>query len=309
MKSARLLCLLAFVLVPGLLRAALSPVPVVEITKVNLPKVEIRITSPSKTEPCIIWEPGMSWEEQNKWFSLRTAAGGRVWELHPERRDYTRNFPDPQTIPAGKSVECQYDFSDKSWRLPKGFAAGEWKYEIQAHLQIPRGTDAHREGVFIGHVTSAWHNSAGREVEKAGPPQRDEVYAAIETRKDFPKRQLIVQLERWMTGTLPNNQTVGGFLGADFPWGALEGFCSGEEAIVILLPDRQLLTFVFYVDISKNFKPTDHWLPAKDMLAKIPAQRLSHIAASDRDPDLRFSRFFDEKGRIDQKKTRASGDN
>src|SRR5688572_18974269 len=147
MKSILLIGLLFSVAFTSPLLAALSPIPVVEIISVNLPKVKIRISNPSKTVQCIIWEQGMSWEEQNKWFSLRSSAGGKIWEMHPKPRDYTRNFPAPQRIPAGDSLVFKYDFSDESWALPSGFAPGNWKFDIQAHLQIPRDVDAHRFGV------------------------------------------------------------------------------------------------------------------------------------------------------------------
>lgn len=304
MNTLRFLCLL-FLFTPAgqWSGAALSPVPVVEITKVNLPKVEIRIINPSTTQACIIWRPGMSWEEQNKWFSLRTAAGEKVWELHPVPRAYTRNFPAPQAIPPGQSVECKYNLADKSWAIPKDFAAGGWKYEIQAHLQIPRDVESHRFGVFTGHVTSAWHGPNGGVAGNADPPQQDAKHAAIETRDDFPMSRLIMRLEQLTTGTPPDKESLGTFIGTSFPWDSLEGTYEGTQAVVILLPNQQLLRFQFYADIHGAAKAGPRWRRATELLSTRTPRMKSIVVTRTGEGLPRFRRAFDEKGRIDPKET------
>lgn len=315
MRTIRLLCLLFFVIVAAPLPAALSPVPVVEIVSVHLPKVEIRISNPDKTSPCIIWKPGMSWEEQNKWFSLRQSGGGKVWELHPKQRTYTVNYPRPQIIPPGGSVDCPYDFSDDSWELPKGFVAGDWKYEIQAHLEIPRDVDAHQHGVFIGHVNTGWHDRGGNVVEKTGKSVRDEKHAAIETRKDFPLERFKAKLEMMNTGTLPDKQSLGDFFGADFPWENLLGVSEWGKDVSVILPDQRILRFDFRNELPGAFKTTTiegkpHkvitrvWLPAKEILAETRASEISSIVLTKgAERGLLFKRAFDSEGRIDQKET------
>ncbi|MFN0129217.1 MAG: hypothetical protein ACKV19_21315 [Verrucomicrobiales bacterium] len=287
----------------------------VEITSVQLPKVKIRISNPDQSAPCIIWAPGVSWEEQNKWFSLRPTAGEKVWGLHPKHRIYTVNFPKPEVIPAGKSVDCSYDFSDGTWELPKGFVPGDWKYEIQARLEIIRDDDAHRFGVFTGHVTSAWQNHKGHEVEKAAPPVLDKNRTATETRKDFPWQDLTARLEQWNSGTLPDNQTIGDFLGAKLPWKDCECCYTWPGELVVILPEQGLLSFRFYNDqpaafktmrIEGKLKEVVHrdWFPAQSTLTKVRARMLSSIALSKgTEPPLLFRRAFDKEGRVDAEET------
>lgn len=308
-----ILLFLAAVVTPA--AAALSALPVVEITNVQLPNVKIRISNPDQTAPCIIWAPGMSWEEQNKWFSLRRTAGERAWVLHPKQRIYTINFPKPQVIPAGKSVECSYDFSDGTWELPKGFNPDGWKYEVQAHLEIIRDDDAHRFGVFTGHVTSAWLNHKGREVEKAAPPVLDKKRTATETRKDFPWKNLTAHLEQWKSGTLPDKQTIGDFLGAKFPWKDCECCYTWHRELVVILPEQGLLSFRFYNDqpaalktmkIEGKLREVVHggWFAAQPTLAKARARMLSSIILSKgTERPLLFRRAFDEEGRVDAEET------
>lgn len=284
----------------------------------NLPKVEIRISNPSKTEECRIWDDGTAWEEQNKWFSLRPGATGKDWELHPKPRDYTaRNSPRPQTIPAGKSLVFKYDFSDGWWVLPEGFVPGNWAYEIQAHLRIRFEVDAHRFGIFTGHVASGWHDTAGREVEKPGKLERDQIHAAIEARQDFPWERLTASLEKWDAGTLPGKQSVADYFG-EFPWEKLKCRYIGSGGLYVFLPDEGVLRFCFYVELpdsSRTVKASTlnkrqkgtikvenlDWLPANDTLQKTPARSLSSIALfRNRERNAEFKRAFDRAGRIDK---------
>ncbi len=315
MRTFRLLCLSFCIIVAAPINAALSPVPVVEIVSVHLPKVKIRISNPDKTAPCIIWAPGMSWEEQNKWFSLRQSATQKVWELHPKQRCYTVNYPRPQTIPAGGSVDCPYDFSDDSWEFPGGFVPGDWKFEIQAHLEILRDVDAHQRGVFIGHMNTGWHNRSGIEVEKAGKSVRDEKHAANETRKDFPLERLTTLLQKWNTGSLPDKQSPGDFFGADFPWENVLCVSEWGHDVSVILPDQRVLRFDFRNELPAAFKMvalegkphkviTREWLPAKETLAKTQASEISSIVLTKgAERGLLFQRAFDSKGHIDPKAT------
>ena len=318
MKSILLIGLLFSVFISPL-PGALSPIPVVTVESVHLPKVEIRISNPSKTEECIIWKEWCSWEEQNKWFSLRAAGGKKVWELHPKLRRYSKNHPEPQSIPPGKSLAFKCDFSDDTWELPKGFAPGNWTFDIQAHLRISRDVDAHRLGVFIGHVTSGWYDRNGREVGKAGKPVQDEVHTAIETRNYFPWERLTARLEKWDSGTLPDKQSIGDFFGADFPWENLKCVYEGGNELVVLLPEQTVLRFRFHDDLpgayrmysaAKLNRPgkdtfpvlTFEWLPAKETLQKTRARLLSSITLPKKTRrDYLFIRAFDKEGRIDKK--------
>jgi len=319
MKTLILLILATFT-VP--LSAALSPTPVVVIESVNLPKVSIRISNPSKTEECRIWDAGISWEEQNKWFSLRPAGGGPVIELHPKIQSYTVNYPRKKVIPAGASVTFSYDLSDKGeWALPKDFKPGQWQFDIQAHLQIPRDVKAHKHGIFIGHVTTGWHDANGHALEAVGKSVRDEKHAAIETRKGFPLHPLTALLEKWNTGTLPDKQSLGDFFGSDFPWENLECVHEDYSSFAVLLPGQAVLSFQFHIELPDAYEIVDlsqtysdrkgltkvlnaTWLPAKDTLQTTPARQLRNITLTQlpaRQP--LFARAFDRQGRFDKEAT------
>jgi hypothetical protein len=323
MNMRPLLCILFSLLISIPLQAAVSPVPVVTIDRVNLPKVALRISNPSKTDECRIWSSGVSWEEQNKWFSLRAAAGQKAVEFHPKIQCYTVNYPRAQSIPAGGSVTFEYDLSDDSqegWVRPKDFAPGTWNFEIQAHLDIPREVYAHQYGVFMGTVTSPWYDAKGREVEPAGKPAPDAGETAIESRKDFPWKRLTDSLEKWDTATLSGDRTLADFFAADFPWDTIQthyDLASGGSTLEILLPDRGVLTFRFRIEhpaLTKLFKrkkgfgfPHDGWIDAKSVLPLTPAKGVQSIhltkGESSRRSQSLFKRAFDSGGHIDKKAT------
>ncbi|HWB03095.1 MAG TPA: hypothetical protein VG796_08740 [Verrucomicrobiales bacterium] len=321
MKTPALICLTFFLqVISGF--AILSPVPVVTIESIKLPQVELRISNPSKTDECRIWE-GMSWEEQNKWFALRRAGGGKTVEIRRKRESYTMNFPVPRGIPAGGSVILKYNLAGDWWERPKNFAPRDWKFEIQAHLDIPRGIDAHCYGVFMGRVTSPWYNVDGREIEAAGKPVLDERMAAIESRKDFPWDQLIALLEKWNAGTLSDKKSLADFFGSDFSWDGLEA-CHSGNAWRVALPEQGTLEFTFHISLpplEKQFPPEKvrygyhgNWVDAADALQKTRARLVRRIVLTRRtnrftgslttDSPL-FRRAFDWKGRIDPKATKG----
>ncbi|HWB06528.1 MAG TPA: hypothetical protein VG796_26120 [Verrucomicrobiales bacterium] len=293
MNTRPLFCLLFVLLLASPLRAAVSPVPVVTLEKVNLPKVTVRISNPDKTTECRIWAFGNSWEEQNKWFSLRTSAGDKVAELHPQIRCYTVNFPRSQSIPAGGFATFEYDLSDNSqdgWNCPRNFVPGKWDFEIRAHLEIPREVDAHRHGVFIGEVTSPWYNTSGRETGPANKSRPDASEAAIEGVKKFPWKRLVDSIEKWQTTTLPDNQSLGDFFGADFPWDRIQTHLDTAHegcTLAVLLPDHGLMSLEFRSEqhaLTKRFKkehgwPHSHygWIDAKSILAITPAAQIQNI--------------------------------
>jgi hypothetical protein len=312
-----ILLVLAVVVMPA--SAALSSGPVVEIVSAQLPKVIIRISNSDKTVPCIIWAPGVSWEWRSKWYSLRRAAGEKVWELRPKLRGFTPNYPKPQVIPAGGSAAFSHDFSDGTWELPKGFTPGDWKYEMRAHLEIRRDMEAHRYGVFTGHVTSVWQNYKGLEVEKAAPPVLDEKRADVEARTDFPMERLLTQLRKWSTGNIPEKESIGDFLGTDFPWGQCECCYYDTHDLVVLLPEQTLLFFRFYNEQAAASRTTiikgkplrdvhRDWLPAQETLAEKGGRRLHSILLSKgKEHASVFKVAFDGDGRVDEKRTEELG--
>ncbi len=258
----------------------------------------------------------MSWEEQNKWFSLRKAGETKTVDLHPNPRAYTMNYPAPIAIPAGGSMTFKYNLSDNSqegWAWPKGFEPGKWDFQIQAHFEIPREVVAHQYGVFMGKVTSPWYDAKGREIEPAGKPEPEAAEIAIESRKDFPWDRLKAALEKWDQGTPEGGKTLAGYFGVDFPWEQLQTHYdqANEGGILeILLPDNGVLTFQFGIDqpaLTKLFKrkkgwifPNDGWLDAKSVLAITAAKRVESIELERgrSRAETWFKRTFDSKGRI-----------
>ncbi|HWB06527.1 MAG TPA: hypothetical protein VG796_26115 [Verrucomicrobiales bacterium] len=325
MNPVTLLCRLLSLLIVVPLRAGVFPNPVITIEKVSLPKVTLRISNPDKTTEFRIWAQGNSWEEQNKWFSLRTAAGGKIVELHPKPRDYTKNTHTAQSIPAGGSLTFEYDLSDESysgWVRPKDFVPGTWSFEVRAHLDIPREFLTHRYGVFAGKVASPWYNAQGREVESAGKPQPDKDETALESRTDFPWERLNASLQEWDAPTPPGDKTMVEFFGADFPWDGIQAcYYKGNEGYIltILLPERGVLMFRFRSQqpALKPFKQRYEgfsdlsgriWIDAKPLLLLARAKQVQSIALITGDPASRaafgsasFKRAFDAKGRLDRK--------
>jgi hypothetical protein len=112
-----------------------------------------------------------------------------------------------------------------------------------------------------------------------------------------------MRLEQVTTGTLPDKESLGAFIGTSFPWNSLEGTYEGAQALVILLPNQQLLRVQFYTDIREAAKAGPRWRRATELLSTRALRMKSIVLTGTGDGPLAFRRAFDQKGKIDPNET------